>query len=157
MTDTPGTELATANLTQGEKVAHILDRRRQGIPFARIGDELGMTKQGANDLYWKAMEARIAPNAAQIRAEQNERLDYMFERAAEIEQRKHVMVSGGTVVKDEDGEPLIDDGPQLRALAEMRAIEAERAKLNGTYAPVQATINGEVRYEVAGIDLGLLR
>jgi hypothetical protein len=174
----PSTNLDTALLTPEERINHVITRRRQGHPFARIGDELGITRQGAHDLYWRAMEARTAPNVAAIRQEQNERLDMLHEKAMEIVNRKHVVVSGGKIVHettpvlDDDGhartdengnlivtvgEPLLDDGPTLRAIAELRALEAERAKLNGTYAPVQATINGEIRYEITGIDLDRLR
>lgn len=164
-------------ITTEERKTFIVKRRRLGIPFDTIGTELGISGPYAHQLYWKAMAERKAPAVDQLRAEQNERLDRLHEKVTEVLNRHHVTVSGGKIVYEDipvlddhgqpvldergvpltrPGKPLLDDAPVIKAAAELRQIEAERAKLNGTYAPVQATINGEIKFEILGVDMGTL-
>jgi hypothetical protein len=67
-----------------------------------------------------------------------------------------VKVNNGVIVKDEDGQPLLDDGPEVDAIREARALLEQIAKLNGANAPAQVTVNGQITYQVNGVDLGNL-
>jgi hypothetical protein len=71
--------------------------------------------------------------------------------------RAHVVTSGGKIVCDKDGVPLRDSGPELQAIATQARILEQQAKLNGTNAPAQVTINGEIKYEIVGVDMDALR
>jgi hypothetical protein len=67
------------------------------------------------------------------------------------------VVSGGEIVRDQEGQPLRDSGPEIQALRELRATLYEQARLNGTMAPAQVTVNGTISYDVKGIDLEALQ
>jgi len=46
----------------------------------------------------------------------------------------HYVLHSGEIVKDEDGRPLQDAAPVLAALAQLRALEEQQARLEGTNA-----------------------
>lgn len=144
-------------LTREERKIEVVMHKRNGIGFREIGTILGMSATYAHDLYWEAMGEVKAPNVQQLRAQQNAILEDLTERAYKIAAKDHYVVSGGKIVNGPDGIPLVDDGAKLDAQKELRALVIDQAKLNGTMAPVQAVINGEIRYEVAGVNMDLLR
>lgn len=46
----------------------------------------------------------------------------------------HYVLSSGSIVKDDEGRPLKDNGPVLAALGQLRALEEQQARLEGTNA-----------------------
>lgn len=44
----------------------------------------------------------------------------------------HYVLHQGSIVKDDEGRPIKDDGPVLAALAQLRALEEQQARLEGT-------------------------
>ena len=46
----------------------------------------------------------------------------------------HYVLHSGEIVRDADGNPLRDDGPVLAALGQLRALEEQQARLEGTNA-----------------------
>lgn len=55
--------------------------------------------------------------------------------------RRHVIVNKGEIVRDEQGFPLIDSGPELAALAQWRQATESRRKLLGLDAAVKVDVN----------------
>ena len=47
-------------------------------------------------------------------------LDELYVAALEILEREHVAISQGKIMKDDGGTPILDDGPRLAAIREMR-------------------------------------
>lgn len=73
----------SAQRAQGAKQREmVLDLRRSGLSYSRIGEKLGITKQAAHRYVEKAMEetrAQIAASADVLRAEEVARLDAMLQ------------------------------------------------------------------------------
>lgn len=149
----------TDTRTREDTKIQIVHLRRNGTPFRHIAEQLGIATTTAHELYWQAMNEVTAHTVKALRAEQNAVLDDLYERAMRIANSDHYVLSAGKIVHGPglDAPPLIDDGPKLDAQKEVRAIVAEMAKLNGTYAPVTVGLNGNILFEVAGVDLDKLR
>lgn len=156
MTDPPD-DTVSATVTPEQRKADVLREKRPGVSFQTVADKLGISRQYAHKLYWEGMGEVLAPAVHAQREEQNAILRDTLERAYAIANKRHLAISGAEIVRDQHGNPLIDDGPELASLREIRAIVADMAKLNGTLAPVTATINGTIHYEVAGVDLKALQ
>jgi hypothetical protein len=152
------------NLTQrsltpdqrAERQADVLRRYQSGESFATIGKALGITRQSVHEFYWRAVNAVPAKAVHEIRDELNARLAGLVAHTNEIRARDHVKVNNGEIVKDKDGVPLLDDGPELDAIREQRALLDQIAKLNGANAPAQVTVNGQISFVINNVDMGNL-
>lgn len=149
--------LDVLRVAKEQRKIDVLREKRPGVSFQTVADKLGISRQYAHELYWEGMGEVKSPAVHAQREEQNAILRDTLERAYAIANKRHLAISGTEIVRDADGKPLIDDGPELASIREIRAIVMDMAKLNGTLAPVQATINGAIRYEVAGLNLEALQ
>jgi hypothetical protein len=140
----------------GERNAEIVRMKESGKSYAEIGAHFGITRQTAHTMYWKTVAAAPQLAVSEMRAQQNARLEMALARLEEIADRDHVTISGGEIVRDTEGQPLRDSGPEMQALRDLRATIEAQAKLNGTNAPAQVTVNGQITYQVNGVDLGNL-
>ena len=77
--------------------------------------------------------------AEEMRALANERLDLLWRTAMRILGRTHYVVSNGRLMTN-DGQPMRDDDPTLRAIGVLLQIEQRRARLNGLDAPKQVEV-----------------
>jgi hypothetical protein len=87
-------------------------------------------------------QAVLAQAGAELIASEAAQLDDLFVSAMEVLERDHVVVSHGKVVTDTDGTPLLDDGPKLAAIREMRAIRESYRKLLGVDAARRSPSTG---------------
>lgn len=143
--------------------------RRDAAATQYLADHPGTTYQQLADLFgyadrgnaWRAVQkcknAVLQQAGAALVASQAAQLDEMFVAAMEVLERDHVVVSHGKVITMTDPDtqeekPLLDDGPKLAALREMRAINESYRKLLGVDQPTQVAVSGAVRYEVVGVD-----
>lgn len=159
MTHPPPTELTQTRLTGGalaERNAEIVRRKDNGSTFAEIGEHFGISRQAAHDQYWKTVAAVPQLAVSEMRAQQNARLETLMRQAAEIAETTHYAHSGGNLVYGPDGEALLDSGPRLAAIRTLQGLIEAQAKLNGTNAPAQVTVNGQITYLVNGVDMGNL-
>lgn len=164
------------NTAERAKAAEIVfDLRARGMHFSAI-DTLTQHPDGptggqrisastAKELVREEGARRVDPKIDAYRALVLDRIEAALprleklERAAiEVLERHHVTVNNGHVIKLDDGEPLLDDGPVLAAIDRLIKIEAEREKntaalrkLFGLDAParVDATITEVTREDVA--------
>lgn len=136
--------------------------RGQGFSFDRIADELGFASRGkAHEAVMRAYAEIPAEATEQAKALDLERIDRLIEYAWAIMLRDHVTVSQGRVVgkvvgveRDENGTPLtgsdgkpvliyediLDDGPALAAIREIRGLLERRAKVLGYEAPARSRV-----------------
>lgn len=159
-----------AVLTTQERKAEIVRLRRQRIPFDEIGARFGITRQRAHKIYWDAMNAIPAEEVKALREEQRQIFEDLIDRAYEIANRNHLVVSHGQIVRmgtptlDEDGEPIIDQGagepllddaPKLAAIARIESLINSLAALFGTRVPVKQLVEGDttVHYVIEGAGL----
>jgi hypothetical protein len=155
-TDETLTKPDLTDMDRAERRAEVLRRHNNGESFTVIAKALGITRQSVHECYWRAVNAVPAKAVHEIRDELNARLAGLVAHTNEIRSRDHVKVNNGEIVKDKDGNPLLDDGPELDAIREQRALLDQIAKLNGANAPAQVTVNGQITYQVNGVDLGNL-
>lgn len=65
----------------------------------------------------------------------------------------HYVLSAGSIVYGPDGQPLKDNGPVLAALAQLRALEEQQARLEGTNAREKIDIALQRRVEEESTDV----
>jgi hypothetical protein len=123
------------------------------LTYQQVADAVGYSNKGDA---WRAVqrcrEAVIKSAGAELVASEAQQLDDLFVAALEVLERDHAVVSHGRVVTGDDGQPLIDDGPKLAAIREMRQIRESYRKLYGLDAEQKVSVAGSVRYEVVGVD-----
>lgn len=79
--------------------------------------------------------------AAQARAAHRARLEAATAVAVEVMYKDHVHVSQGRIMKDENGVPLLDDGPKLAAADRIRSLSESIRKLDGLDAAAKVDAN----------------
>jgi hypothetical protein len=137
--------------------AEVLRLRRRMMTFEEIGQRLNppVSRQRVKQIYDEALADVVAPELTAFRAEHREVLEEVMRQAWDVAAARHVVVSHGKVIYDEaTGEPLLDSGPKLAALREVRATSTELRKLFGGDAAVKVDLGGDVsiKYTVVGID-----
>lgn len=142
-----GKYIRTINTAQRDAEAARL--RSEGKTFRQIAAELGISDKGEA---WRAVQrakADIArePVAKLIKAEAAE-LDNLYAEALDVIGRRHVMVSHGHIVKDENDQPILDDGPKLAAIGRAQALRESYRKLYGADAPKQLSVALDQRIEL---------
>ena len=146
-----------------EPSQHVADRAAQAarlkaenpsLTYQQIADAVGYNHKSDA---WRAIQrcrnAVIREAGAELIASEAAQLDDLFVAAMEVLERDHVVVSHGHIVKDDDGQPILDDGPKLAALREMRQIRESYRRLFGVDQPAKVEHSGGVKYEVVGVDV----
>jgi len=113
----------------------MLESRRDGRSYTEIGEAFGVSRQVATRIIQRGMDRIVREPAEQVKAMDLERLDQLQVEALAVLRRRHLVVQGAKIVKGEDGEPLVDDGPVLAAIGKLLDIQARRARLLGLDAP----------------------
>jgi hypothetical protein len=103
-----------------------------------------------------ALKKWIGETAEEVRQVELAKLDELELDFRRVKNTEHVKVAGGTIVRDENGVPLIDDSPVLAAGDRLLKIQERRARLLGIDAPERVAATTTVRYEVVGVDIGAL-
>jgi hypothetical protein len=136
--------------------------RGKGWTFQRIANELGYASKGkAYEGVQRALAEIPREAVEELRQMELERLDRLYQAAAEVLEREHLAISHGKVVRrrvdvqrDEDGieildgegnpiplyQDVMDDGPVLQAIDRMLKIQERRAKLLGLDAPAKLEV-----------------
>lgn len=123
------------------------------MTYQQIADAVGYNSRGdAWRAVQQARESVIRAAGAELVAAEAQQLDDLFAAALEIMERDHIMVSQGRVVCGTDGEPLLDDGPKLAAIREMRQLRESYRRLYGVDQPAKVEHSGGVTYEIVGVD-----
>ena len=133
-----------------ERAKRVVDLRAEGKTFEEIADELGVSI----GLVHRDLERTLAhvadPNVAALRAKQGAELTMMKAVVLDVVQRRHLAINQAGVVRDDEGKPLMDDGPLLAAVDRLIRIGEREAKLYGTDARPEIQITGTLAYEIAG-------
>lgn len=107
--------------------------------YQEIATALGLSsKSSGHDAVQRGLHAiqqQTDEEISKARAVHRARLGYALEVATEVMSRDHVHVSQGRVMKDDEGLPLIDDGPKLAAADRVRSLSESLRKLDGLDAP----------------------
>lgn len=128
--------------------AEAVQMRIAGADFESIAAALGYSdRAAAHKDITRALEAAALEQAASVevhRAEELRRLDALLIEAWAVLKRDHVTVSHGRIVRDDEENPILDDGPTLSAIDRILKIQERKAKFLGLDAPQ--------RHEVVTVD-----
>lgn len=123
------------------------------LSYQQIADSVGYSnKSDAWRAVQRCREAVIREAGAELIASEAAHLDDLFVEALEVLQRDHVTVSHGRIVKDDDGQTILDDGPKLAAIDRLLRVRESYRKLHGADKPAKVEHSGGVKYEVVGVD-----
>jgi hypothetical protein len=160
-------------LSAAELEREVIERKTAGLTFKEIGDELDRAPSYIHRVFWRGIRRVPEQAVAEFRANQLSRIELSREMLMDVLAAHHVVVSNGHVVsqiighhplKTDDGEdhplagqsiygePLTDHGPVVQAIAELRRLDDQEAKLTGAYAALKVDTTVAVKYEVVGVD-----
>jgi hypothetical protein len=157
----------TRTVDNAKRDADAATLRAKGRTFDQIAAEMSYASRGkAYEAVMRAYADIPYEQVEEARRLDLERLDRLIEQAWAVMEREHVTVSQGRVVgkqtgwkrdpdtgetlRDSEGQPIpeytdiLDDGPLLAAIREIRGLLERRAKIIGYEAPA--------RHEVLTID-----
>ncbi|WP_097921753.1 hypothetical protein [Streptomyces sp. wa1063] len=134
----------TRSIESVRRDAEAADLRSERKSYQQIAEALGYSDKGEA---WRGVQRAKADVAREpvtrlIRSEAAQ-LDDLYVSALEVLERDHIMVSHGKIVKDDDGNPLLDDGPKLAAIRELRTIRESYRKLFGADAPSRVSVDAQ--------------
>lgn len=140
-------------LSAAERDAEAARLRAQGMSYKDIATQLGYYDRSHVWRQLQLAKKRVLKDAVEdLIAVEMQQLDALYVAAEEILDRQHVTVSQGRVVKDDDGNPIPDEGPRIAAIREMRMLRESFRRLYGLDAEKKVNISGGVRYEIVGVD-----
>lgn len=116
---------------RAERDVQIFRMRVAGLTERQIADQVGLAPSTVHGIIANAIRARVEPEVDDLRRLAQERLDDQRRSINAVRSRRHYVVQGGKVVKDDDGTPLRDDGPVLAANAALLKLEEREAKMYG--------------------------
>jgi hypothetical protein len=118
--------------------------RAEGWSLQDIADELGYSsKTSAIYAIRRALNSIVHGPAEQLLSLYLDRLESLFQAAEEIRETDHVVVSHGKIIRDDDGNPLIDSGPKLAAIREARETLVSVRKMVGLDAPSRVSVDAQ--------------
>lgn len=121
-----------------ERQAAAARLRAEGKTFQEVADALGYSGPNSAKNAVDAAIARVAAEPAEdARAFEAARMEALWQRAVEVMLRQHVVAQQGRIVRDDDGRPLLDDGPVLAAITTLLKIGERKARLLGLDLPVR--------------------
>lgn len=135
----PRTGRLLKTLASAERDAEACRMLERGHTYQEIADALSFGSRGkAWQAVQKALAALPRESAMELRRVRTNQLNYVLYNAMQIIGRTYPVVSqSGQIVRGDDGEPLLDEGPRLAALDKARRTIMDLAKLEGSAAPVR--------------------
>lgn len=111
----------------------------RGHTYQEIADTLGFGNRGhAYRAVQQALAALPRESAMELRRVRTNQLNYLLYNAMQIIGGTYPVVSqSGQIVRDEDGQPLLDEAPRLAAIDKARRIVMDLAKIEGIIAPIR--------------------
>jgi hypothetical protein len=153
--------------------AEVVQRKKAGLSFKEIGDELDRAPSYIHRVFWRAIARIPEPAVQEYRTQQLARIELEREVLLDILSAHHVVVQQGHIVsqivghhplKTDDGEdhplagqpvfgpPLEDPSPLMAAIAQLRQLDDQEAKLLNLYPATKVDASVQIKYEVVGVD-----
>lgn len=124
--------------------ARAAELRAENWTLQQIADELGYTdKSNVRAAIQRAHRDVAQGPADRMLALYTERLEGIFQKAMEIAEEDHLVVSHGRIITDDTGTPLRDHGAVLAAYREARATLADVRKMLGLDAPSRVSVDAQ--------------
>lgn len=142
----------TKSLEGAERDAHAARLHANGASYNEIATELGIHKSQAIRAVQRAVRAVVKDAGEEVLKLHLSRMEYLYEKAVEVIEADHVIVSHGKVVCDADGNPLRDHAPVLAAINAGRQCLESVQTLIGIKKPAKVEHSGGVKYELVGVN-----
>lgn len=123
------------------------------LTHGEIARHLGLTVDQVRTRLDNARQRPRPEPLEQLRQAEADRLAELRRSAHAVKARPHVVVQGGRIVKDDDGVPLRDDGPTLKANRQLLEIGERWARLYGLNAPEKIELALEKRLDEESADI----
>jgi hypothetical protein len=129
------------SVDDAERMRKALRLRRDGHSYQEIADELGWASRSSSFTAIKKAIAEIPREAAEDLIQlEVERLTALIKKTVEIMRGEYVKVDHGRIVRDDDGNAILDPMPRLRAISELRRLSESLRELKGMDAPKRRII-----------------
>lgn len=124
--------------------AQAAELRAAGHTLQQIADELGFeSRSAARYACLRALTEAVKGPGEELLGREAARLDSLFESAMDVLERDHITVSHGRIVKDDNGQPILDDGPKLAAIDRLLRVRESYRKLLGLDAPSRVSVDAQ--------------
>ena len=121
--------------------ARCLDLRRTGATYREIARTVGLSVANVHGRVARSLDRTRREPADALRGLELERLDALQVAATKVLATNHVVIQGGKVVRDKQGEPYRDHGPTLTAIRTLVQVQESRRRLLGLDAPTKHDIS----------------
>lgn len=138
-------------IENAERDAEAARLHAAGHNYVEIGQHFGITRQAAMRAVQRAVREVVQEAGEEVLKLHLTRMEYLFQKAEEVIEADHVVVSHGRIVYGDDGEPLRDHAPVLAAINSARQCLESVQSLTGMKQPTKIEHSGGVRYEVVGV------
>jgi Winged helix-turn-helix DNA-binding len=128
--------------------ARCLDLRRAGLSYRDIARQVGLSVSNVHNRVTRSLDRTRREPADALRELELERLDTLQVQLTQVLGRRHVTVSGGRIVLDEDDQPLLDDGPTVSAAQALVRVSESRRRLLGLDAPNRVDVRGALSIDL---------
>lgn len=128
-------------VTQDAEAARLYNE--ENLTYREIAEHFGWSSHVTALRAVQRAYRDLAAPAAAGKARREQELDFLWEAASEILGRDHLVVSHGRIIEGVDGTPLVDDGPKLQAIEQLRKVNESRRKLDGDDAPSRVSVEAE--------------
>ena len=150
---------ASVEIAQYEREASALELRSKGYTFSEIARELGFADaSGASRAYHRALARKPAQGVDQIRAQEADRLEYLWRKVSEVIENPPLVHSAiGKTVPDprpgREGLYLEDERAKISAITEYRHISESYRKMTGADIAVSSKVpTGEYAAQTAELE-----
>ncbi len=127
-----------------ERDAEAVRLLNQGYSYPQIAAELGWAhRAGAYRAVQRAFADIARGPVEELSRSLLAQLEDLTISALEILEQEHHLVSHGKVIYDAEGRPLMDSGPKLAAIREVRQLNESIRKLTGGDAPARVSVDAE--------------
>lgn len=144
-----------SRVVEAEQMLRAWQLSCDGFTHRQIAVELGVSHGTVANRLNAYLRDRIEPAIEDLRQLELERLDALTRQAQAILQSEQVLVQHGRIVRDNDGEPLVDKDLALRAMDRIARFSDARCKLLGLHAPLK--IDARYPDRVVPEDLALMK
>lgn len=126
--------------------------RAKRMTYREIAEIQGCNVKTAHERVQRGLKLAIYEDVDTGRQFERARLDMLWRKVSEIAEKPHYAMAHGKLVLDKEGEPIVDDGPNLTAFRELRAIGESYRKLEGLDQPTRVEQSGSMVYRIEGVD-----
>lgn len=133
-----------------QRRARAIELKNRGLSWQQVAEQMPyLDSEGAPSAAYACVDVTRALKQAnkelsmgleEYREAARMRLDGLRRQVFAVLARPHYVLHQGQIVRDEDGNPMRDDGPILAAVDRLLRIEERQAKIDGTDASEKLTI-----------------